>query len=285
MKRTFEEISAFYANKCPDCRGSKRIKVLGIWTACSCQYTATICFRFEQIPITPASLKYKTWSDFTGEIKDLNKKGELEVIGQLDPALAVAAKKKAMMYCFGSSDPKVVEDRQKNLIIHQHVNDGQNVIIIGNRQTGRSLLANLILKEVVYATALNNLSLDFRWLKASELLHAARWDDAKSINHSWLDEMAMVDFLVLDGVDVPKQGYGHTGRADLIALDVFFRERRSDLHPTIVVCSDEFWSCVKSRQYIDLVYRSWGDEFVDLVTAASNVIIPLQKKVKNGSDQ
>ena len=122
------------------------------------------------------------------------------------------------------------------------------------------------------------MNLDFRWIKASDVLNAARWDDNKAIDHDYLDELATVDFLFLDGVDVLKPGVGHTGRADLISLDVFFANRKGDSLPTIVICSDECLACARNPQYADMVVRSWGVEFLDLITETSNIVIELQKR-------
>ena len=280
MRLPYEAFTEYFAKRCKLCNGAKRVKVNGVWASCSCQYYATIRYRLEQIPITPPSLKYKTWSDFTGEIRDVNAKGETEIVGQLDTSAFVAAKQKAMQYCFGTADPAVLNDRENRVIVHKHARDGQNVIISGPKQTGRSLLGLLVLREVIFASTLHRLNLDFRWVKASEILHAARWDENKAIDHDHLDELANVDFLVIDGVELQKQGYGHTGRADSISLDVFFGERRGSNLPTIVICSDEFLACSRSRQYVDLIERSWGSEFVELVTEPTNVVIELQKKVK-----
>jgi hypothetical protein len=246
---------------------------------------ATVKYRFEQIQITPPGLKYKTWSDFTGEIKDIDQDGNLVTIEQLDPEVFVVAKQRAMEYCFGSHDPKVLEDRQKHRIVHNHAKDGQNLIIAGDRQTGRTMLAAIVLKEVVYADAHHCLDIEFRAMKASELINAARWDNNRTIDHVYLDELVSVDFLLIDGVSIPKPKIGHTVPADHIALDVFFRERRMDNHPTIVVCSDEFWRCASHPNYVDLVSRHWGEEFVDLLLDPTNVVIELQKRSEVGSGQ
>ncbi len=269
-KLTYLDYCKYYAKKCSICHGGKRIQCDNVWTACSCQYTATVKWRFDQIQIYPANLKYKKWIDFNGIVTD----------GQdLKPHIAVKAKDRAMLYCFGSVEPEVTNDRVKNLIVHQHASDGQNVVIVGDAATGKSLLASLILKVVVYASVIHNLSISFKWIRSDELLEAARWDNNKSITHEVMDELEDVDFLVIDGIDV---GYGHTTPPDVVAMNRLFYSRIKNNHPTVFVCSRRFWS--HAQKIIDnpnhkdeFSIKHWGNDFLTVFTSSRNVLIELSR--------
>src|SRR5437867_2071959 len=131
---TYRQYSTFYASKCDACKGVKRLLKNGVWTACSCQYTASAKWRIDQFEVVPPDLKYKTWNDFTGVHGD----------SKLTNQSFIQAKQKALRYCFGGEDVSLINDRQKNLIVHEHLNDGQNVVIAGATGSGRTLLAVLI---------------------------------------------------------------------------------------------------------------------------------------------
>jgi DNA replication protein DnaC len=276
-KLTYQNYCDYYASKCSICESRKRILKNNIWTCCSCQYTATIKWRFEQIEIHPESLKYKNWADFTGEIKGTNKEtGKLEILGHLSVPTFMGAKQKAMEYCFGSSDIKVLEDKKKYLSVHKHCMDGQNIVIAGRRNTGRTLLAVLVLKEVVNASCFFNLNLEFKWIKSSDLIDAARWDNSKSIDHVFLDSLYDIHFLVIDGVDIYRGG--HNTPPDTISLNVLFNYRRKMAYPTIIICSDVFLNSILHAKYGDEVSRPWGEEFYSLITNPSNVTIEMERE-------
>lgn len=271
MTLSYEDIHAYYADQCSICRGNRRVIANGTWTSCRCQYIATARWRLEQIQIFPDILKYKCWSDFTGLIKD-NK----TTVGCLVPASALQAKNKALRYCFKNSNVDAVKDRKSNLIIHHHLSDGQNVVISGPRNTGKSLLACLILKEFIYATSYFDLRYDYKWVKSNSLIDAARWDNNKSIDRDFLDDIESSGFLVIDGVDISKGG--HNTPPDIISLNVLFYNRRASLYPTVVVCSDTFWSSVTDSRYEGGIVSRWGDEFYSMLRDNKNLVIELFKE-------
>ena len=270
-KLSYDDIHIYYANKCSICKGKKRVFYDEVWTVCGCQHIATARWRLEQIQVYPDNLKYKDWSDFTGLIKDKS-----TTVGRLNPASALEAKNKAMKYCFGSDDPNAVKDRRNTLKVQDHISDGQNVIIAGGRGSGRSLLACLILKEVIYATSYFNLRLDYKWIKANSLISAARWDGERPINHDFLDDIQAQHFLVVDGIDLP-QG-GHNNPPDMVALNLMFYYRKLYQHPTIIVCSDTFWAAVTEQKYEQGLIKRWGEEFFELINDPGNLVIELIKE-------
>lgn len=241
---------------------------------CACQHIAAVKWDFEQLCLDPPSLKYKKWSDFTGAIED-----NAEIVGSLDESF-VNAKRKAMEYCFGSSDPQVLKNRPKYLSVHEKISTGKHVIITGEKQTGKTLLAALIIKEVVLAVMIHRVDISFKWVKGAEILHAAYWDKNKPINHEYLDNLIDVDFLVIDGVRLIK---GHISGPDTLVLDRMFGHRIIHGLPTIVLCSSEFKTQVFNPrlQGRDNITNTWGERFVRLMTNPSNTIIDL-KRTKNG---
>jgi hypothetical protein len=64
MALEYEDLLAYYAARCPVCKGERRIKDENLgWLVCICQEKATVKWRFEQINITPPELKSKSWHD------------------------------------------------------------------------------------------------------------------------------------------------------------------------------------------------------------------------------
>ncbi len=152
----------------------------------------------------------------------------------------------------------------QDLVVHK--NQGRNVIIVGGKNTGKTLLAALILKEVANASSIFKLNIDFKWLKASELVNASRWDNSKSVDHEFLDNLNNIDFLVIDGIDVYRTG--HNTPPDTVSMDVLFSYRYLASCPTIVICTPEFFKTASK-------YEIWGKEFTSLLTRADNVLIEL----------
>ncbi len=262
----YQDYCDYYASKCKICTGKKRVLHNSIWTCCPCQQHATLKYRFEKIQTYPQELKYSKWSDFTGEIKTKNKQtGKLEIGGHLSAPVFINAKKKAMEYCFSSSDPSVVDDRRNTLVLHK--NNGRNVVIVGKKNTGKTLLAALILKEVAHASYLfKKLNIDFKWLKASDLINASRWDNDKSVDHEFLNSLNNIQFIVIDDIDMYRTG--HNTPPDTVSLDVLFSYRKLASYPTIVICTPEFFKTASK-------YEIWGREFTDLITRSDNVLIEL----------
>lgn len=264
-KLTHRDYCEYYARHCKICKGAKRVQINGVWTACVCQNTATLKYRFEQFEVSPADLKYKTWNDFTG----------VDGNNVLTRNSFIRAKSKALEYCFGSPDLKLTQDRKKNLVVQNHCHDGQNVIIAGGQGTGKTLVAALIIKEVAHACRIHNLNIGFKCIKSVFLQDAARWDSqSKSIDQVSLDDWSEVDFLVIDEVDL--DSWGHTTPPDLISLNVLFSTRTIRGLPTIVICSDDFWRGIKTYRRIDDIFNRWGRDFVSMLRNPSNMVIELE---------
>lgn len=265
-----------YANNCVVCKGQKSVVYEGVPTKCICQERATLEYRYSKIPVYPAALKYKDWSDFTGEIKDISTEGRNETVGLLSDC-GVWAKKKAMAYCFKDTGPDATKNRRDNLIVLNHLRDGQNVVIVGGRSTGKTLIAALINREIALAGFYARRQVYFRWVKATKLMEAARWDNNKPVDHDTLEDLVDVDFLTIDGIDMPVRG-SHTTPPDSIAMNALFGDRLQRKRPTITVMSDAFYHCATHPSlYIDVV-KTWGEDFLSLITMPTNVVIELQRE-------
>ncbi len=255
---SYENFCDHFARKCKLCNGDKRVLHNSIWTCCPCQHTASVKWRFEQIQLYPLGLKYSKWSDFTGQIKTKNKKtGKLEIGGHLSAPVFINAKKKAMEYCF---------DAEGELIVHKNLNNGRNIVIVGKKNTGKTLLAALILKELVHASCQFNLNIDFKWLKSSDLINASRWDNSKSVDHEFLDNLRHIKFLVIDDIDVLRTG--HNNPPDITSLDVLFDHRFVYRYPTVVICTLDFFKAASK-------FEAWGKGFSSLLSRSDNVLIEL----------
>lgn len=268
---TYDEMCNFFASKCNVCRGAKRVLTEKVWTCCPCQFTATAKWRLEQFDVYPSSLKYKEWNDFTG----INYDNEC----RLTSSSLISSKQQALKYCFGTSDPSVLQNKNKHLHVLDHLKDGQNVIIAGPSGCGKTLLAILIIKEVIHASRmLRRDNVDFKYIKSQFVIDAARWDNDKPIDRELLDQLADIDFLVIDNMDLLLEGGHHTTPPDMIALSTLFTNRQINTKPTILICSERFWGCVKSAGQSRVVKKQWGEAFWGLVSNPTNTVIEIAKE-------
>jgi len=276
-KLTHQQYCDYYADKCNRCKGDKRLHVDGMWVSCPCQRIADLKYRFDKFEISPANLKYKKWDDFDGFGRLVDGKKQQALTHQS----LIESKSKALKYCFGTDDRSCLDNRKLHLRVHKHIEDGQNVIIVGEKQSGRTLLAALIIKEVAYACKLFSKNISFQCVKSYELHNYARWDDAgKRIDHAVLYDLADVDFLVIDQIEMrPPRGH-HTNPADIHSLEMLFGTRRTSNHPTILICSCNFWA--HFQKYSHDIAVQWGNEFVSIMSDSNNVIIELEKEIIDG---
>ena len=172
----------------------------------------------------------------------------------------------------------MLKNRSKNLKIHKHLNDGQNLIIVGDEGSGKSFLGILVLKELIYASSFLRRDLEYRWVESYDLINAATWQTmrgyGKAVDDDFLDFLIDLDFLFLDGVDAQKRG--HNRPPDHYALDKLFGSRRIENSPTIITCSKTFWKLTALRR--DSVQQIYGDQFLEILLDDSNVVIQLEKE-------
>lgn len=270
---TYASLRQLYAHECKFCAGVKSITDAdGIRRECTCQKLARQKWRLEQVKIRPDSLKYKGWSDFNGTIEDNG-----QIIGNLVLESAVDGRNKAFRYCYGIP----YTTGKLPIHVHKHVSDGQNVIITGDNGSGRSLLAVLILKEVIRASSLLTDALEYRWIETFDLIDAARWtingSADKGVDHDYLDHVSGLDFLFLEGVGL--QTRGHNYPPDHFALDKLFGYRRSMRLPTIMTCSKDLWKLLTGRnpRGREEVQKIYGNQFLEMLLDSNNVMIELEK--------
>lgn len=276
---TYEGLQFHYANDCRLCQGAQSVVDAGnIRRECWCQKLARQKWRLEQVNIRPNSLKYKNWSDFNGTIE-----ANGEIVGNLTIESALCGRDKAFQYCFGLPfDSQLIKNKSSHLCVHKHVQDGQNLIITGDSGSGRSLLAVLVLKEVICASSFLPQSLDYRWVEGYDLIDAARWTTSghanKGVDHDYLDHISGLDFLFLEGVGL--QTRGHNYPPDHFALDKLFGHRRAMRLPIVLTCSKELWKLLVGRNPLgrEEVHKIYGNQFLEILQDTSNVMIDLEKE-------
>ena len=272
----FADYREYYASECKICLGSSYVIENEIYRECVCQKKARRKYRLEQIDIYPPELKYKSWTDFSGVIFQ-----ESKVVGNLKIESVINARDKAFEYCFGVSfDKNILQNKAKHLKIHKHLNDGQNVIIVGDEKTGKSLLGALICKEVANAAFITNKDFDYRWVKFYDIINAARWvfdyssGVHKPVNHSYLDMLADLDFLFIDGVDVQR---GKNYPVDHVAMDSLFGARTLFQKPTIIICSKKILQMLNNHAGQEQIVTVFGNEFLQIFRKNNTLIIELTR--------
>lgn len=283
MKILHEDYQIYYAKQCLICNGNATILDGNIRRECVCQKKARRKFRFEQIDIYPPDLKYKDWSDFTGIITKQDK-----IIGHLTTQSVLNARNKAFSYCYKAPfSLDILKNRGQYLKVHHHLDDGQNIIIAGDEQTGKTLLAAIICKEVANASVLVNRDLDYRWIKFYDIINAARWNldyntgQSKQIDHPFLDRLSELDFLFIDAMDL--QRGGHNSPADHISMDSLFGARILNYRPTIVICSKRVTSLLSTGPGQEQLAAAYGFQFMSLLKNSNNLLIELVKDVTTTS--
>lgn len=284
---TYEQYCEHYARQCDNCKGKRRYKIDGNWTACPCQQKAALKFRFESIPIQPEELKRLTWKDFTGRVP---KKGSV-----ISGNAYQSARKTLLGYCFNSNDEKAIlsndfdvmqERRRLYSCVLDHLQDGQNLAIFGGSETGKSLLAMIVIKEVIYASLVfGRPNVSFRWTRGSELLHAVTWDgEGKTVDEAFMWDLVATDYLVIDDVYLERKG--HSRAPDVVELDRLFSERMIRSRPTIIVGEPEIATCVLGNGGNDIMAKknlrktlihSWGISFFKLLSDKKTTLLHLEK--------
>ncbi len=278
---TYSQYCEYFASQCPRCKGLKRVLRDNEWTSCVCQHIANVKWRFEQIRLQPPELKYHNWSDFNGVTRKRSSDGRMEPSGVIEgmsagtaARIAQEARSKAMRYCFDTDDCEAVKDREfrrQHSLIHKRSLSGENVVIAGSNRSGRSLLAALILKEVVKASIDSGRLYTFGWVNNVDLVRAAQWALNKPVDYNLISEWTELDFLFIDNFHAPR---------DRIAnLDNLFFDRRCQQRPTIVTCSDQFLEGCYDQPMKEVnsgrVRQMLGDEALNFMLNPSNVEIKL----------
>ena len=64
-----------------------------------------------------------------------------------------------------------------------------------------------------------------------------------------------------------------------ISMDMLFNNRMRFRNPTIVICTDKFWTALNSKYSDTSEYSSkyWGKEFIRMTYLKSNLVINLKK--------
>jgi len=272
---THADYREYYARQCQLCKGNGCVVEDKVRKECVCQKKARRKYRLEQIDIYPPELKYKDWDDFSGVITQ-----NAQVVGHLKIESALSARDQAFQYCYGVPySTEILKSRHKHLQIQKRLSDGQNVVIVGDERTGRSLLGAIICKEVANATVVLNRDIDYRWVKFYDILNAARFvydaQISKAVDHRYLDMLAELKFLFIDSIDVQRGGKNYP--SDHVAMDSMFGFRTMYHLPTVLICSKEILKLLTMPGGQDQLVRKFGFEFTQLFRKDDTVIIELVK--------
>lgn len=269
-KLSYLEWSQWFADQCGVCNGSQFVLIDGSPCRCSCQLIATAKARLEAVDIVPSNLKYCNWRDFTGLIKNAGK-----IQGSLTTKSAVQGRNSAFRYCFGVDYNSAVSQDPTKIRLNDRIVDGNNLVIAGPENSGKTLLAVLVLKEACNAYIVGK-NIQFKWVKFYDIINHARWDTkSKDINYVLLDELSELDFLFIDGVD--DYHGGHNSPPDHISMNVLFGARRIFNLPTIFVCSSLFIKMLSRPGGQEKFINMFGDEFVRSIAHKENTFIELKK--------
>jgi DNA replication protein DnaC len=266
MIEKYDRYLDFFAKKCNECKGERRIFLNNVWYSCSCQLIASLKYKFDKIKIYPNDLKNKSWEDFKG----INNSG-----AKLTAKSLIQAKSQALKYCFDTDDLKAIKERKNKSVILNRLKQGTNIVISGDSGSGKSLLAFLILKEIVFYSIYNAKKLTFEWVRSSDLLEAARWDNSKNIDNDLLDYWSDIQFLFIDNMSLKQNQGDHRAPPNMSSINRLFYNRLSNRLPTIILCND---SLLKSDKYEkNKVIEEWGQDFYSILSNENNFFIQLIK--------
>jgi len=273
---SFDEHATRFAENCKECRGKRYVLENNKHVVCKCFLNAVIQHRLDQIPI---DFRYKEWLDYVGitdDGKDIHNSNWKE------------ARAITFAYCFSKRTIKNIEEinyedidqnfinkkirhRASNSKILFRKNEGANLAIFGDEMTGKTLLASLVAKEIIYASVLLG-NFDFKWLSFNTLINSISFD---RINYDLVDEITCVDFLVLDNAYIPQQGNYMKN-----VLDEIFYDRLMGKMPTIITGSSGMENSEhfkKKDQYSGITARqAMGDEFYRLLNSSNTQKIVLK---------
>jgi len=262
---SFDEHAAYFAEHCDKCQGKRFVIEEEKRVICSCQSKALVKHRYDQIP---TDLKNKDWEDYTGDFIQNNK--EIRVVNwkeSRDIAFGYCFSKKSinqLSKCELNLDKikEILERRFSRSRIKKRYDDGSNLAILGNSFTGKTLLAALVAKEIIYASVLL-IDKDVKWVSFNSLINSLSFN---RVDYDLIDEISYVDFLILDNVNAPKQGNYMKNVID----ELFYNRINQNLPIIITGSSDINRDDYPNRQAL-------GDEFYRFLNSAKTQKIILQQ--------
>ena len=174
------------------------------------------------------------------------------------------------MYCFSESKIEKIhhckfDNSLIESILEKHIslskiknrrNEGANIAFFGDDDTGKTLLASLVAKEIIYSSVLLS-DFDFRWISFNTLINALSFDRT---DYALFDDVSCVDFLILDNVYIPQQGNYMKN-----ILDDIFHERITKKMPILItgqnitnrkMLGDEFFRILNSNNTRKVILES-----------------------------
>ena len=242
---------------------------------CTCKKIAEI--RSYIRALIPSEFETCSINDFKGR----NLEGEKV----LDNKYAIKAKKDIIKYCWNlnldlekdinkfkeiSNTPSelnkysIIDDRRKN---------GNNLVIFGSgdRQMGRTLLASIVLKEVIKQKVKPGKHIEnYNWVQFKSLKQAIIDDDKNIMNYQ------TCDWLVVDNISNPQ--YSSVQQQTFITdkIDPFFLYRLEKDLPTIFIFRFDIFSKVNMRT----LESNLGMAISDIVKNKKTTLVELKSSEK-----
>jgi DNA replication protein DnaC len=265
----FEDYAIEYSRKCNRCSGRRYVEEKEKMVICPCQLKALIKYRYDEIPVS-AKTKELDWTDFTGLIADK----------YMNVSNWKKSRDIAFGYCFSEKRAEElnmcdysnddIEDLMKHRIskskIQDRLNEGSNLFIMGEEYSGKTLLASLIAREIVFYSVLKK-DIYFKWISFHSLINALSFN---RIDYAFFDDITYTnDFLVLDNVFIPKQRNFMYNM-----LDELFYERSNKKKPIIVTgpfLNDDPITREKLGNEIFRIYNNHKTNKIKLTLEKTNV--------------
>ena len=261
---SFEDFSKQFAEQCKICGKKGHNRLGNKIVVCQCQLRAIIKYRCETLPV---SLKDLEWIDYTGS-SPVN--GNVVDIANWqqgrDISLAYCFSDKSVSHLSGCSYSMAevkdfIKHRISNSKIINRLKEGANLVLLGEDSTGKTLLASLIAKEVIYASVLL-MNMNVKWTSFNTLINAMNFD---RMDFSLLEDLIITDFLFLDNVYRPHQGDYRKN-----AIDELFHERLNNKKPTIITGTRPIGDSYSNNR------QALGDEFYRMLNSSYTAKIVLE---------
>lgn len=224
-----------FTDKCKVCSGTGKYK----GKACLCYGRALYESILDSAKIDP-DVKALGWSSYKGFYKDYDNQSIFvdEHLDHIDIC---------KRYCFGDDTVEDLKNKKptlkprqiksldfpakKDIRISRRIKECTNILIAGEANLGKTLLASLIFKTAVMSNVFGQIENPPEWVNFRRVLQAI---DMMNKEYAYLTELSYSQFLFIDSIKVPEN------KAQVISMfDGMIGERMSSNRPTIITAGEE----------------------------------------------